>query len=40
MGEEKRKDILKEVVWKHCSTHDIPYPAGGTCPECDKARKR
>jgi hypothetical protein len=36
---EKRK-IIEKAMWKHCSIHNLDYPANESCPKCDKARNR
>lgn len=38
MRDDKKEHTLKEAVWRHCSIHNIDYPADDTCPQCKSAR--
>jgi hypothetical protein len=38
--EKKHRTAIEKAMWKHCSIHNVDYPANESCPECDKARNR
>jgi hypothetical protein len=41
MSEEKKKkkELFEGIVWKHCSIHNLDYPADSTCPKCSKKNR-
>lgn len=40
MNEEKQeKTPLKIIIWKHCSIHNVDYPAEEKCPLCNKQER-
>lgn len=41
MSEEKKnRTRIEKAMWKHCSIHNVDYPANESCPKCEKARNR
>ena len=37
--EEEQEGRFMKLLWRHCSIHNIDYPDGETCPQCNERTK-
>jgi hypothetical protein len=38
--DKSKESRFEKVIWKHCSAHNVDYPASASCPQCDRARNK